>query len=392
MDKLNQVTLKPGKEKAVLKKHPWIFSGAIDSLPAIEPGEILSIFSHTGTFLAQGYFHPSNSLAGRILTFTDAPIEQVLREKFQRALELRKTFIDHTVTDCYRLIHAEGDGIPGLIVDLYGSVAVIQINTWGIERLRPLIQQTLIDLLKPQAIYEKSTSSARKMEGLSDTQGFLYGSCEDQIAVKENGIRFWISLEKGQKTGFFLDQREMRRTVGALSSGKKVLNCFSYSGGFSLYALKGSASHVISVDASEEALRLAALNTELNGFDTSQHEMIQADVFEFLRTSSFDSDFIILDPPAFAKKKGDVIAACSGYKEINRLAMQRMAPRSLLLTCSCSHFISEALFQNIVFQAAMEAGREVQILARHQLALDHPINLAHPEGEYLKSLLLHIVG
>lgn len=387
-----KVVLKPGKEKAVLKKHPWIFSGAIESLPPIEPGEILPIFSHTGVCLAQGYFHPSNSLAGRILCFSEAPIPEVLKKKFESSLALRKTFIDPAQTDCYRLIHAEADGIPGLIVDLYGNVAVIQINTWGIERLRPLIRQILIDLIQPKAIYEKSTSNARRLEGLPDAQGFLYGSCDDEILVKENGIRFCISLEKGQKTGFFLDQREMRRMVGSLSAGKKVLNCFSYSGGFSLYALKGGASHVLSVDVSQEALRLAALNTKLNGFDTSCHEIIQADVFEFLRSSSLDSDLIILDPPAFAKKKGDVIAACAGYKEINRLAMQQMAPHSLLLTCSCSHFISEALFQNVVFQAAMEAGREVQILARHHLALDHPINLAHPEGEYLKSLLLYIVG
>jgi 23S rRNA (cytosine1962-C5)-methyltransferase len=383
--------LKPGKEKAILNKHPWIFSGALASIPPIEEGELLAVFSSSNAFLAQAYFHSKNSIAGRILSFTEEPIAQVLSRQIDEAIALRKCLFDLTKTDCYRLINAEGDRIPGLIVDVYGSVLVIQVNTCGIERLRDLIVSLLIEKLSPQAIYEKSTSSARRQEGLEVRQGFLHGSSLDEIVVSENGIRFLISLEKGQKTGFFLDQREMRHLIRTFAQGKKVLNCFSYSGGFSLCALQGGAKHVTSVDSSADALRLAQLSTELNRFDPFSHTMIQADVFDILKDHPCDYDLMILDPPAFAKKRADVIAACSGYQELNRLACKRLPPRSLLLTCSCSHFIDEELFQNVVFQAARAAGREVQIISRHHQAADHPISLSHPEGKYLKSLLLYLI-
>ncbi|MBI3237004.1 MAG: class I SAM-dependent rRNA methyltransferase, partial [Chlamydiales bacterium] len=256
------------------------------------------------------------------------------------------------------------------------------------------ILQILIEKCKPLAIYEKSLSSARRQEGLSDTQGWVYGKYEEELIVKENGFLFQVSLEKGQKTGFFLDQREMRQAIGELSYGKKVLNCFSYSAGFSVYALANGAQKVVSIDCNRDALELAEKNITLNRLDPHLHTMVQADVFEFLRTTQEVYDLIILDPPAFAKKRKDQEAACAGYKEINRMAFELLkkaqAPLPLLLSCSCSHFIDEDLFQNILFQASIEADCQAKILSSHIQAKDHPIALTHPEGRYLKSRLVSI--
>jgi 23S rRNA (cytosine1962-C5)-methyltransferase len=388
----HRVILKPGKERSLLKRHPWVFSGAIEELPPIENGEILPIFSSTGQFLAQGYFHAQNSISGRVLTFTDQPIEEALQTSIDRAVALRKAFFSNPSTNCFRLINAEGDGIPGLIVDRYDQTLVIQINTAGIERLKTTLLEMLIKACQPAAIYEKSSSSARRQEGLADAQGWLYGKPHDKLTVLENGLAFHVCLEKGQKTGFFLDQREMRKKIGSLSRGKRVLNAFSYSGGFSISALHAGAVHVTSVDSNADALELARSNTLLNGLSLDHHAIVQADVFDFLRKTSDHYDLIILDPPAFAKKRGDQHPACAGYKEINRLAFELLkkkgADLSLLLTCSCSHFVDEDLFQNVVFQAAVDAGCDAQILSKHIQADDHPISLAHPEGGYLKSLLI----
>ncbi len=387
-----EVVLKPGKEKSLLKRHPWIFSGAIASLPLVENGEVFSVFSSTGEFLAKGYFHGQNSISGRVLTFSDQPVEEALHDAIDRALALRKACLSGQETDCFRLINAEGDGIPGLVVDQYDRILVLQINTCGIERLKNKIIEMLVHKCSPEAIYEKSFSSARRQEGLADFQGWVYSKHSSDLVVREHGALFQISLEKGQKTGFFLDQREMRKKIGELSQGKRVLNCFSYSGGFSIYALRAGAAHVTSVDSSPEALDLAQKNTVLNQINPYTHEIVEADVFDFLRETSDRYDLIILDPPAFAKKKGDQIPACAGYKEINRLAFEllKRCPSHfpLLLTCSCSHFIDEGLFQNVVFQAAIDAGSDAQILSKHIQAPDHPISLAHPEGQYLKSLLI----
>ncbi|MBS0652743.1 MAG: class I SAM-dependent rRNA methyltransferase [Verrucomicrobia bacterium] len=387
-----EVVLKPGKEKSLLKRHPWVFSGAIASLPSIENGEVLSVLSSSGEFLAKGYFHGQNSISGRVLTFSDQPVEEAINDAIDRAIALRRAFFAGQETNCFRLINAEGDGIPGLIVDKYDRILVVQINTCGIERLKSQIVQMLVEKCAPEAIYEKSTSSARRQEGLADSQGWVYSKHSGELVVRENGAQFQISLEKGQKTGFFLDQREMRKKIEELSRGKRVLNCFSYSGGFSIYALRAGAAHVTSVDCSADALALAHKNTSLNQINPNIHEIVEADVFDFLRKTSDRYDLIILDPPAFAKKRGDQNSACAGYKEINRLAFEllKRCPSNLplLLTCSCSHFIDEGLFQNVVFQAAIDAGSDAQILSKHIQAPDHPISLAHPEGEYLKSLLI----
>jgi 23S rRNA (cytosine1962-C5)-methyltransferase len=384
------IILKKGREKSLLRKHQWIFSGAIFSMPEFEDGEILPVYDCDGGFLATAYFHRTNSIAGRVLSFEQEGVEKILSQRISEAYEMRKQLFDPSVTNAFRVINAEGDCLPGLIVDKYSDLLVIQINTCGMQRLKPLIIECLVRILRPKAIYEKSISSARRQEGLQDEQGYVWGEEIKEVTVLENGMTFLISIEQGQKTGFFLDQRNMREWIGEHALNKKVLNCFSYTGGFSLYALKGGASRVDSVDICANALAYSEKNTLLNGFELDRHRMIREDVFDFLKHSPMDYGLVILDPPAFAKKRGDVNSACMGYKEINRLALQKIPSKSLLLTSSCSYFIDESLFQNLLFQAACEAGRSVKIISRHRQASDHPISLYHPEGEYLKSLFLYI--
>lgn len=376
------VILKPGKEKSVLRRHPWIFSGAIQTLPPCKDGDIFPVYSSSGALLGHAYFHTKNSLAGRFLNFDDEDPGQTVRSQLSKSIALRKQLMNPD-TNAYRLVNAEGDGLPGLIVDQYGAVLVLQINTCGMEQLRPLIVEVLIDELHPKTLYEKSVSSARKQEGLLEKEGLLYGAAVEEVSILENGLPFLVSIPKGQKTGLFLDQREMRKKIGLLAKGKRVLNCFSYTGGFSLAALHGGAASVTSIDISKEACALSARNTP-------PHLILEADVFDFLRTEPLDYDLIILDPPAFAKKRVDIPAACQGYKEINRLALKKMPAHSLLLTSSCSSYIDDVLFQDLIAQASAEAKRSVRILGKHEHAFDHPISIYHPEGHYLKSLLLFI--
>jgi 23S rRNA (cytosine1962-C5)-methyltransferase len=385
---LSKVILKEGREKSVLQRHPWIFSGAIYSLPQVSPGTILPVYSACGRFLAQAYFHPTNSIAGRIVSFEDIAIESALERHMRKAIALRKTFIDRSHTNAFRLINAEGDGLPGLVVDCYHDVLVIQITTCGMELLRQTIISLLISLLAPRSIYEKSLSFARKQEGLPDREGVIYGEDLSEVSVLENGMQFLVSLTKGQKTGLFLDQRERRLEIERLAKNRKVLNCFSYTGGFSLFALRGGAELVHSVDSCPDATQAAEDNVALNGF--SRHTSFTQDAFTYLKNYTVDYDLIILDPPAFAKKRGDITSACHGYKAINRLVMEKAKPGTLLLSCSCSYYIDTKLFQSLLFQSAHEANREVKILTPHLQAFDHPISLFHPEGDYLKSFLLYI--
>lgn len=386
--RLSKVILKEGREKSLLQRHPWIFSGAIAELPQIEAGTVLPVYTACGRFLAKAYFHPSNSIAGRVITFLDEPIETAIEGLLKKAIAFRKIFFNSSVTNAFRLINAEGDGLPGLIVDCYRDLLVIQITTCGMERLRHFIIEQLITLLKPRSIYEKSLSFARKQEGLQERAGFIYGENNFEIEVLENGMKFHVSLDKGQKTGLFLDQRERRLEVERLAKGRKVLNCFSYTGGFSLFALRGGASFVHSVDSCGEAIRTAEQNVILNQF--ANHTSYCEDAFSFLKHSSIDYDFVILDPPAFAKKRADITSACHGYKAINRLVMQKAKPGTLLLSCSCSYYIDSKLFQSLLFQSAQEVNREVKILSPHLQAFDHPVSLFHLEGDYLKSFLLYI--
>lgn len=386
-----KVVLHRGKEKAIRNHHHWIFSGAIKHLPEFENGDILPVFSSEKEFLGWGYFHSKCSITGRMISFEQKDPLVTLKEKIQKAIEFRKLLFENSETNACRIINSEGDGIPGLIVDKYNEIVVIQVSTLGIEKLKPFIVETLAELLSPTSIFEHSASPSRREEGLKTVKQLLAGNpFPQQVEIRENGLTFLADIERGQKTGFFLDQREMRRLVGELAVNRRVLNCFSYTGAFSVYALKGGARQVDSVDISAEAIEATRRHFEVNHCELEGNRLIVEDVFSFLRQPELPYDLCILDPPAFAKKKTDIIQACRGYKEINRLAMAKLPAQSLLLTCSCSYHVDEKLFQQVIFQAACEATRSVRIIQKHHLAPDHPVNLFHPEGSYLKSFLLYL--
>lgn len=387
---MNAVILKPGRDKAVKNRHHWIFSGAIQRMPDFENGDILPVRSAAGELLGHGYFNRRSSITGRMIGFGDEPPGVAVRRSLERALALRTRFFDPKVTNAVRLVNAEGDGLPGLIADLYDEVLVLQIATLGMEKLKPLILELLTDALHPRSVLERSDLPARRDEGLEDQSGLLAGEPVERVRILENGVSYWVDVSHGQKTGFFLDQRESRRLVREVAAGRRVLNTFAYSGSFSVSAVLGGAERADSIDASEAALALAEENFGLNGLPSGSGFFFHGDVFEFLREPALDHDFIILDPPAFAKKRTDVVAACRGYKDINRLAFQRVRTPGLVLTFSCSHFVEESLFQQVVFQAAHEAGRRVRILQRHRQAFDHPVNIYHPETVYLKGFLLDV--
>lgn len=387
---MNAVVLKPGRDKAVKNRHHWIFSGAIHRLPEFEDGAILPVQSSSGQLLGHGYFNRRSSITGRMLSFGDEPPGVAIRRSLEEALALRRRFFDPRVTNAMRLVNAEGDSLPGLVADVYDDVLVLQVATLGMEKLKPLIVELLTAALHPRAVLERSDLPARRDEGLEDRSGVLAGEAVERVRILENGVSFWVDLTHGQKTGFFLDQRESRRLVRECAAGRRVLNTFAYSGSFSVCAVLGGAVRADSVDTSASAIALAQENFELNALPAASGVFFQGDVFEFLREPALDHDFIILDPPAFAKKRTDVVAACRGYKDINRLAFQRVKAPGLVLTFSCSHFVDEGLFQQVVFQAAQEAGRRVRIIQKHRQAFDHPINVFHPETVYLKGFLLYV--
>jgi len=389
----NGVTLKPGKDKAIRNHHLWIFSGAVQTFPkTFKGGSILPVHSSAGEFLGQAYFNRKSDITGRMVAFDETPILEVIHQRLKAALELRNTLFNSTQTNGYRLINGEGDGLPGLVIDIYNQVVVIQISTLGMDRLKSSVVDYLIKFVKPIAIYEKSNLSVRKREGLKEFQGFLYGDATlSKVEFLEYGLKYEMELEKSQKTGFFLDHRDMRQWVKELSKERHVLNAFSYTGGFTVSALAGGAKTTTSVDISQDAVHAVKKHVALNGFNVDQQNYRCEDVFKFLRDEELSTfDLVILDPPAFAKKQQDLIPACRGYKDINRLTMQKMAPKSLLLSCSCSHHVNDELFQKVLFQAATEAKRTIRIIGRHRQAQDHPINIFHPESHYLKSFLLYI--
>lgn len=384
-----KIALKPGKEKAILNRHHWIFSGAIASAPKDVFGDILPVYASSDVFLGSAYYNPKASIAARMISFDQMDPKEALQKHLTEALNLRKSLLGND-TNAMRLVNAEGDLLPGLIIDQYDHFLVMQISTLGMHRLIPFFVDSLTKILKPSGILEKSESLALKEEGLMPATHMLSGEPQQEITIKENALKFIVKPFEGQKTGFFLDQREMRAWIKSLSANKRVLNAFSYTGGFTVYALSGGAKSVDSIDISEKAIDLAQQNTAINGFSTQENKFIVEDVFQFLRSSPLGYDLIILDPPAFAKRAKDVIPACRGYKDINRLAMEKMPKNSLLLTCSCSYYVDESLFQKVLFQAAAEAKRSVKIIGKHRQAQDHPVNIFHPEGQYLKSFLLYI--
>jgi 23S rRNA (cytosine1962-C5)-methyltransferase len=387
--KSGTVILKRGKEKPINNHHHWIFSGAVAATDA-EDGSIVTVTSADGTILGQGYYNSRSRIPVRMLTFGSALFtNDTLRTLITESLLRRKINPLIQNTNAVRLIFSEGDFLPGLIVDSYAGNLVFQCLTLGIDRMKPEITQILLDLTKTQSIYERSDYPGRSLEGIASSSGQLTGSTPEEILVSENGIKYPVNVKTGQKTGFFIDQRENRELIGLFARGKKVLNIFSYTGGFTFAAVKGGAKETLSVDISRDALEQAEKTYSLNGF-TTPSEYLEADAFEYLRNEPIDSDLIIIDPPAFAKSSGDVEKACRGYKDINLHLIKKCSPGTILLTCSCSRFIDMDLFQKVIFAAASDAKKDLQIIRKTGHPADHPVNLNHPETEYLKGILLYI--
>jgi 23S rRNA (cytosine1962-C5)-methyltransferase len=386
-----EITLKSGRDAALLRGHPWVFSGAIAGLkgkPA--DGDVVLAKDSRGQGLALGFFNSRTDIAFRVLTRETGKVIDAAfwKGRVSGACQLRKRIISAN-TSAYRLINAEGDGFPGLIADVYNDTVVCSITTAGMERQWQNVLAALIDHLGPARIYEQSAGRSRGLEGLKERKGFLYGSDQKSIVrVLENGHLFDVDFIGGQKTGFFLDQRVNRERLGALAGGMTVLNCFCYTGAFSVYAAAGGAKKVVSLDISKSACAAASEHLKINGFSTDDHPVIEADVFEYLRNLQDSFDLIILDPPAFAKTKHDVPKASRGYKEINMQALKHLVRGGILATFSCSNFIEEDLFYKIVQGSARDAMTDVQLLARLEAGPDHPLALGHPEGRYLKGLLL----
>ncbi len=391
---MSSVILKKAADSFIKRKHPWIFFGAIDRVEGNPSnGETVQIFTSDKKLIGNGSFSPSSQIRVRVWSFD--PEEKIdtdfFRNKILAASELRKKLIDLTQTNAYRIINAESDGLPGLIIDKYSDFLVCQFLSAGAEVNKKVIVEILDDILKPNGIFERSDIEVRTKEGLQPTQGLLKGNIpNDLIEVRENGFKFLVDIKGGHKTGFYLDQRDNRKLVTEFSTGKSVLNCFSYTGGFSVYALASGAEKVIQIESSLSALELANKNMELNGLNISNIENINGDVFEVLRKFRDERrtfDLIVLDPPKFAESASQIQKASRGYKDINLLAMKLLNPGGILFTFSCSGHISQELFQKIVADAALDSGKEVKLIKQLTQASDHPIAANFPEGLYLKGLI-----
>ncbi|MBQ9892767.1 MAG: class I SAM-dependent rRNA methyltransferase [Bacteroidales bacterium] len=396
---MDKIILKKGRDESLKRFHPWVFSGAVAEIsgnPA--EGDLVGVFSHEGEYLASGHYQ-IGSIAVRILSFdADPSSPDFYNVLISRALGVRKAagLVDSSNTTCYRLVHGEGDSLPGLIVDYYDGVCVMQAHSAGMFRARKQIAQALREVYggSLKAVYDKSSSTAPYKAGLDLVDGYLYkapGFEDDRITVLEYGNRFNVDWTQGQKTGFFLDQRENRRLVSRYASGKEVLNLFCYTGGFSVYALSAGASHVDSVDSSAKAMAMLEENIALNGFDPSTHKGYCADAIDFLKDSPEGKyNLMIVDPPAFAKHRGALSNALRAYRRLNAAAIARVAPGGVVFTFSCSQVVDKEAFALAVFSAAAETGRSVRILDRLNQPADHAVNIYHPEGEYLKGLALYV--
>ncbi len=395
---MSSLVLKAGKEKSLLRKHPWIFSGAIQRVEGTpKNGDTVQVMSSNRRFLAHAAYNPTSNIAARVWSWEEQ--EQInakfFRKKIKAAIAARDSLAIESYSNSWRLIHAESDGLPGLIVDRYGEVLVIQLGSAGAERWKDVITDILQELCKPACIYERSDSDSRRLEGMELRNGILRGEMPDNVAVIEHGFHFRLDIQHGQKTGFYLDQRDNRALTEALARDKDVLNCFCYTGGFSLYALRGSAKSVLSIDTSAEALCIATENVSRNGLDDARAKWLEADVFQALRKLRDQDrkfDLIILDPPKFAPTAAFVEKAARGYKDINLLAFKLLNPGGLLASYSCSGGISTDLFQKIIAGAALDAGVEAQIVHHLHESADHPVLLSFPEGAYLKGLVLRVAS
>lgn len=398
------IIIKKGKESSLLRFHPWIFSGAIQAIDdGVEEGDTVRVLSHDKQFLAVGHYQ-IGSIAVRVLSFEDITIDgDFWRERLQKAYEVRKAIgvirkpsassvrIDTNVNTTYRLVHGEGDNLPGLIIDIYDDTAVMQAHSVGMHVCRQEIAEALVDVMGQSlhSIYYKSETTLPFKANLGQENGFIYGSTENNIAI-ENGLKFHIDWLKGQKTGFFVDQRDNRALLEHYSKGRSVLNMFCYTGGFSVYALRGGARLVHSVDSSAKAIELTRANVELNFPGDKRHEAYAEDAFKYLDEHDDTYDLIILDPPAFAKHRKALRNGLRGYTRLNVKGLQKIRHGGILFTFSCSQVVTKENFREAVFTAAAQTGRRVRILHQLHQPADHPINIYHPEGEYLKGLVLYV--
>lgn len=393
------IHLRRGKEESLLRRHPWVFSGAIEHITeGIRPlaeGDIVDVRTKQGDFIAMGHYQ-IGSIAVRVLSFEEVEIDQEWwNHRIANARMLREAMnlVDNDATTCYRLIHGEGDLLPGLVVDIYHRTAVVQCHSVGMYLSRQNISEAIRAAYgnSIEAIYDKSSQTLPFKADLGAIDGYLWGrSIEPNTVVFENGLKFKVNWEEGQKTGFFIDQRVNRDLVRQYAKGRKVLNTFCYTGGFSVAALAGGAREVVSIDLSERAVKLADENVRLNFGDDARHEAIACNAVEYLKDIDDSYDLIILDPPAFAKHHKVLGNALQGYKKINARALQKIRPGGILFTFSCSQAVSRELFRTTIFTAAAIAGRKVRIIGQLTQPADHPINIYHPEGEYLKGLVVYV--
>jgi 23S rRNA (cytosine1962-C5)-methyltransferase len=393
MEERVKIVLKSGKEQSVRRFHPWIFSGAIKKMygnPA--EGDLVDVFDNKDSFLAVGHYQPS-SIAVRILSFDqETPDIAFFREKIKHAINFRRDIgiLDNTQINVFRLIHGEGDGLPGLIIDYYNGVAVMQMHSIGFYRIRREIASIVAELLNDRiiAVYDKSEGTIPHMSGITGTNEFLFGNAEPVI-VTENGYKFKIDWTTGQKTGFFIDQRENRKLLEKYTEGRTVLNMFGYTGGFSVYAMK-NATLVHTVDSSFPAIELANENIKLNYGEDKRHESFQVDAFDYLNHIKDQYNLIVLDPPAFAKHNNVLANALQGYKRLNIKAIEQIKPGGIIFTFSCSQVVTRENFRKSVFAAAANTGRNIRILHQMSQPPDHPVNIYHPESEYLKGLVIYV--
>jgi 23S rRNA (cytosine1962-C5)-methyltransferase len=393
------VTLLPGKERPVIQRHPWVFSGAIARVQGyVGRGDAVDVYDAAGEWLARGTWSSGSQIRVRLFTWNaeESIDEPLLRERLERAITARALLpaLDPIRSDSARLVYAESDGLPGLIVDRYGDYLTIQLLTQGMAARSDLIVRLLVELLAPKGIYERSDADVREKEDLPPAEGVLWGDAPPEpTPIRQHGLSFHVSLSGGQKTGFYLDQAENRRRVAAYCNSKQVLDCFCYTGGFSVYAAQAGAAHLTVVDSSATAIEALQANLALNHLSTPV-EPVVGDVFKLLRQYRHEGrqfDVVVLDPPKFAHSNSQLERATRGYKDINLIAMQILRPGGILVTFSCSGLVSPDLFQKIVFSAAVDARRDAQIIERLTQAPDHPVLLTFPEGEYLKGLVCRIL-
>ena len=393
MMKYKQIQLRKGKDESLKRFHPWVFSGAIQRMDeGIEEGELVQVVNERGGFIAVGHYQ-QGSIAVRVLTFSEVTIDEAFwQSRLRSALQMRQAIgiADNDENNTYRLAHGEGDLLPGLIIDVYGQTAVMQAHSIGMHRVRKELAQALVAVMGERVahVYYKSETTLPFMTE-EDRNGFLYGGSEDNIAT-ENGLKFYVDWLKGQKTGFFVDQRENRSLLEHYAKEKRVLNMFCYTGGFSFYAMRGGAELVHSVDSSAKAIELTKRNVELNFPGDVRHEAFCEDAFKYLERAGSNYNLIILDPPAFAKHRGALHNALKGYTSLNQKAFEKIEKGGILFTFSCSQVVTKDHFRNAVFTAAALAKRKVRILHQLHQPADHPINIYHPEGEYLKGLVLYV--